>query len=119
MGEGGEVFLFDMGEAVRILDLAKKMISLAGLEPGRDIEVQITGMRPGEKLHEELRSQAEDHLPTHHKKIMRIAHKAVVPQDLTDRIRACAVDRANHQAALDLLTRSIPEYQARAVPLGS
>lgn len=119
MGEGGEVFLFDMGEAVRILDLAKKMISLAGLEPGRDIEVQITGMRPGEKLHEELRSQAEDHLPTHHKKIMRIAHKAVVPQDLTDHIRSCAADRANHQAALDLLTQSIPEYQARAVPLDS
>ena len=117
MGEGGEVFLFDMGEAVRILDLAQKMISLAGLEPGKDIEVQITGMRPGEKLHEELRSQAEDYLPTHHQKIMRVAHKATVPEDLMERIRACAADRANHEAARELLTQSIPEYQSRRVPL--
>ena len=60
-----------MGESVRILDLANKMIALAGMEAGRDIEVVITGLRPGEKMHEELLSQRESLLPTHHEKIMR------------------------------------------------
>ena len=119
MGEGGEVFLFDMGEAVRILDLAQKMISLAGLEPGKDIEVQITGMRPGEKMHEELSSQKEDHLPTHHKKIMRVAHRADLPLDLIPRIRACAEDKGNHAAAMELLSNCIPEYVQGSIPLNA
>lgn len=70
MGEGGEIFLFDMGKRVRIVDLAEKMIRLAGLEPGRDIMVKEIGLRPGEKLHEELLNDKENNLPTHHPKIM-------------------------------------------------
>ena len=70
MGKGGEVFVFDMGESVKILDLAKKMIKLSGLKEGEDIKIQITGLRPGEKLYEELLNQEETTLPTHHKKIM-------------------------------------------------
>lgn len=70
MGNGGEVFLFDMGEPVRILDLAKKMIRLAGLIPGKDIELRFTGLRPGEKLFEELLNKEEEVIPTHNKKIL-------------------------------------------------
>jgi FlaA1/EpsC-like NDP-sugar epimerase len=70
MGNGGEVFLFDMGEPIRILDLAKKMIRLAGLTPGKDIELRFTGLRPGEKLFEELLNKEEEVIPTHNKKIL-------------------------------------------------
>lgn len=70
MGNGGEVFLFDMGEPIRILDLAKKMIRLAGMIPGRDIELRFTGLRPGEKLFEELLNKEEEVIPTHNKKIL-------------------------------------------------
>lgn len=70
MGKGGEVFLFDMGEPVKILDLAKKMIKLAGRVPGKDIEIKFTGLRPGEKLYEELLNKEEEVIPTHHKKIL-------------------------------------------------
>jgi FlaA1/EpsC-like NDP-sugar epimerase len=70
MGNGGEIFVFDMGESVRILDLAEKMIRLSGFEPGKDIQIKITGLRPGEKLYEEVLSDAENTMPTHHPQIL-------------------------------------------------
>ena len=70
MGKGGEVLLFDMGEPVRILDLARKMIMLAGYEPGKDIAITFSGLRPGEKLYEELLNKEEEVMQTHHKKIL-------------------------------------------------
>ncbi len=70
MGNGGEIFIFDMGEPVKIVDLAHKMIKLSGKEPSIDIEVVFTGLRPGEKLYEELLSTAENCMPTYHDKIM-------------------------------------------------
>jgi len=70
MGEGGEIFVFDMGESVKIIDLAKKMISLSGLKLDEDISIKITGLRPGEKLYEELLTSDEGSLPTHHSQIM-------------------------------------------------
>jgi FlaA1/EpsC-like NDP-sugar epimerase len=70
MGHGGEIFVFDMGEPVKIDDLAKKMIQLAGLKLGTDIEIHYSGLRPGEKLYEELLASKENNLPTHHEKIM-------------------------------------------------
>lgn len=72
MGKGGEIFVFDMGNPVKIVDLAKKMIQLAGLTEDKDIKIVFTGLRPGEKLFEELLNEAETTLPTHHEKI-RIA----------------------------------------------
>jgi FlaA1/EpsC-like NDP-sugar epimerase len=69
MGEGGEIYIFDMGESVKIIDVARKMIKLSGLELGKDIQIEISGLRPGEKLFEELLSDAENTLPTHHSKI--------------------------------------------------
>lgn len=70
MGKGGEIFVFDMGEPVKIMDLAIKMIKLAGYTPNKHIKVKITGLRPGEKLYEELLNDECKTLPTHHKKIM-------------------------------------------------
>ena len=70
MGNGGEIFVFDMGESVRIFDLAKKMIHLSGMKYPDEIDIKITGLRPGEKLYEELLTNEENTIPTYHEKIM-------------------------------------------------
>lgn len=70
MGKGGEIFIFDMGKPVKIIDLARKMILLSGMQPGKDIEIVFSGLREGEKLYEELLNQSEDTIPTHHEKIL-------------------------------------------------
>jgi FlaA1/EpsC-like NDP-sugar epimerase len=70
MGEGNEIFVFEMGKAVKIVDLATRMIELAGYRPGKDIEIKFTGLRPGEKLYEEVLSDKENTIPTENKKIM-------------------------------------------------
>lgn len=77
MGEGGEIFVLDMGEPVKISDLAEQMIRLTGLEPGRDIEIAFTGLRPGEKLYEELFHESEQLSGTKHPKIMLSASRQV------------------------------------------
>lgn len=70
MGKGGEIFVFDMGSPVKIVDLARKMIRLSGREPERDIKIVYSGLRPGEKLYEELLTNTENTLPTYHEKIL-------------------------------------------------
>jgi FlaA1/EpsC-like NDP-sugar epimerase len=70
MGKGGEVFILDMGEPVKILDLARDMIRLSGLREGDDVEIRFTGLRPGEKLFEELYGESENRRATSHPKIM-------------------------------------------------
>lgn len=70
MGKGGEIFIFDMGKSVKVVDLAKKMILLAGYDPNKDIDIVYSGLREGEKLYEELLANKENTIPTHHKKIM-------------------------------------------------
>jgi FlaA1/EpsC-like NDP-sugar epimerase len=70
MGNGGEVFVFDMGDSVKIIDLAKKMIRLSGLTINKDIQIVTTGLRPGEKLYEELLNDGENTIATHHKQIL-------------------------------------------------
>jgi FlaA1/EpsC-like NDP-sugar epimerase len=70
MGNGGEIYIFDMGKSIRIADLAKKMVKLSGLTLGKDIQIVFTGLRPGEKIYEELLADKETTLPTHHDKIM-------------------------------------------------
>ena len=71
MGQGGEIFIFDMGKPVRIYDMAKRMIQLSGFEPGKDIDIVFTGLREGEKLFEELLNDKENTIPTHHEKILK------------------------------------------------
>ena len=70
MGEGGEIYVFDMGKSIKIIDLAKKMIQLAGLKTEKDIKIKIIGLRPGEKMYEELLGDEENTIGTHHPKIM-------------------------------------------------
>ena len=70
MGKGGEIYIFDMGKPVKIIDLARKMIKLAGFVPDKDIKIAIVGLRPGEKLYEELLNDTSKTLATHHEKIM-------------------------------------------------
>ncbi len=70
MGKGGEIYVFDMGKSVKIVELATKMIKLSGLVPNKDISIEYSGLRPGEKLYEELLNDLENTLPTHHHKIM-------------------------------------------------
>ena len=69
MGNGGEIFIFDMGKPIKILDIAIRLIQLSGLEPNQDIEIRYTGLRPGEKLYEELFAASEEQMPTHNPKI--------------------------------------------------
>ncbi len=71
MGQGGEIFIFDMGKPVRIHDMARRMIQLSGFEPGKDIDIVFTGLREGEKLFEELLNDKENTIPTHHEKILK------------------------------------------------
>lgn len=78
MGQGGEIFIFDMGKPIRIADLARNMIKLAGLVPDKDIHLEYTGLRPGEKLYEELLNKEEFNIPTHHQKI-KISSVIVYP----------------------------------------
>lgn len=70
MGAGGEIFIFDMGKSIKIVELAKKMIRLSGLIPNQDVAIEFSGLRPGEKLYEELLNDMENTVPTHHEKIM-------------------------------------------------
>ncbi len=95
IGNGGEIFIFDMGKSVKIVELAKKMIRLSGLIPNQDIKIEFTGLRPGEKLYEELLNDLENTIPTHHHKIMvakvRVYDYAKVSEQVTSIIQiACA-----------------------------
>jgi len=86
IGESGDVFVLDMGEPVRIIDLAHDMIRLSGKEPGRDVPVEIIGVRPGEKLHEELWAEGEDAVATANPKIFRCKAQEVDPAWLDDEL---------------------------------
>ncbi len=84
MGEGGDIFILDMGEPVRILDLARRLITLAGRKPDEEIAVVFTGLRPGERLHEEPYAAEEAILPTHHEKILRVGGNYVPGTGISD-----------------------------------
>ncbi len=86
MGKGGEIFLLDMGEPIKILDIAKKLINCSGLKPGKDVEIVFTGLRPGEKLHEELYWQGEGIVPTENKKITMLKPNGVYVDGLYTRL---------------------------------
>lgn len=111
MGEGGEIFVFDMGESVKIYDLAKNMIKLSGLNYPEDIDIKITGLRPGEKLHEELLANGENTLPTYHKKIKISKVREVNFVNFKPKIdELCITNMFLDGNAVDLMRRIVPEY---------
>ncbi len=114
MGKGGEIFVFDMGKSVKILDLAKKMIWLSGLEPDRDIEIHFTGLREGEKLFEELLSNQENLIPTHHDKILIAKVQEYSYNEINkyvDLFNDLVNDR-NELKMVALMKELVPEYKS-------
>lgn len=112
MGHGGEIFVLDMGEPVRIVDLARNLILLSGLRPDHDIKIEFTGIRPGEKLYEELSALGEDTLPTYHEKIKIFAGATVPWPEMEARLedlRAACADRSLESLVLTMKDL-VPEY---------
>jgi FlaA1/EpsC-like NDP-sugar epimerase len=113
MGKGSEIFVLDMGEPVRILDLANNMIQLAGLVPNEDIEVRITGLRPGEKLFEEIALEGENIRPTYHDKIRIFKGTEIEPELLSNWLRNLhlAMDQRDEESILRHFSELVPEYK--------
>ncbi|MDO4320523.1 MAG: nucleoside-diphosphate sugar epimerase/dehydratase [Bacteroidales bacterium] len=115
MGQGGEIFIFDMGQPVKIYDLATRMISLSGLRPGEDIEIIETGLRPGEKLYEELLNDKELTMTTRNNKIM-IAKVRVYDYDEVQRhletLRELTTEGEYHDIVAEM-KRMVPEYKSQ------
>lgn len=114
MGKGGEIFVFDMGEPVKILDLAKRMIKLSGFEPNLDIKIIYTGLRPGEKLYEELLSDDAKTLATHNEKILISKDPNMEFEDIekyTNQIVKAALRREKIQV-VQILKEIVPEFKS-------
>ena len=114
MGSGGEIFVFDMGKPVRIADLARKMIQLSGLQPDVELPIKYTGLRPGEKLYEELLANEENTLPTHHPKILigktRPLDAGWVQSQIAELINAFQTQDNLH--IVKLMKSLVPEYKS-------
>jgi FlaA1/EpsC-like NDP-sugar epimerase len=113
MGKGGEIFVFRMGKLVKIIDLAQKMIRLSGLRPGVDIDIVITGLRPGEKLYEELLTSDENTLPTHNDQILiaRVSeYDHVMVNNAIEHLTALIQGGAAPALIVGELKKMIPEY---------
>ncbi|SJZ73989.1 polysaccharide biosynthesis protein [Sediminibacterium ginsengisoli] len=113
MGNGGEIFVFDMGKPVPIVDLAKKMIRLYGLVPGIDVDIKYTGLRPGEKLYEELLTDNENTLPTYHEKIMiaKVRHSGL--SDMQLKFEELILLARKKQASMEMVAKMkelVPEF---------
>lgn len=115
LGNGGEIFVFDMGQPVRIYELAEKMIKLSGLKLGRDIRIIETGLRPGEKLYEELLSNTENTIPTHHPKIMIAKVSSLNKENLKPLLEELSYASLNGAGDIDLVKKLkvlVPEYRS-------
>jgi FlaA1/EpsC-like NDP-sugar epimerase len=118
LGRGGEVFLLDMGEPIRIVDIATDLIRLSGLIVGADIKVQFTGIRPGEKLYEEMFFSAESVIPTDHPKILR-ARNGILPESVIRRIETlanAAYGTASDDELRQLLRNLVPDFHPHPAP---
>lgn len=118
LGRGGEVFLLDMGEPIRIVDIATDLVRLSGLTVGRDIELRFTGMRPGEKLYEEMFFSAENVIATGHPKVLR-ARNGILPEGVLQRVDNL-VRAAMHEQCDDdlrqLLRNLVPDFHPHPTP---
>lgn len=114
MGQGGEIFIFDMGKPIRIYDLAKKMILLSGLTIGKDIEIVFTGLREGEKLYEELLNDQENTIPTHHEKILKakVSEYSFVEIDNFVGLLEDLIHDRNELKMVALMKEMVPEFKS-------
>jgi FlaA1/EpsC-like NDP-sugar epimerase len=110
IGKGGEIFILDMGEPVKIIDMARQMIELSGYKPEVDIEIKITGLRPGEKLYEELRHTDESHEATEHPRIFKLKSDSALDESdvWLDELRIVASQ--NPSGIKAVMKRLVPEY---------
>lgn len=114
MGQGGEIYIFDMGESVKIVDLARKMVKLSGLELGKDIQITYTGLRPGEKLYEELLNDKENNIATHHPQIMIAKVQEYNHKEITEHIETLKVlaNNEDNTAIVKEIKTIVPEYRS-------
>lgn len=112
MGKGGEIFIFDMGESVKIIDLAKKMIKLYGMKLGKDIQINFTGLRPGEKLYEELLTNKENTIPTHHNQILIAKATAQEYDEINEKILNLLqhLNNPKNMELVGIMKEIIPEF---------
>lgn len=113
MGNGGEIFVFDMGQPVKIADLARKMIKLSGLEPDDDIKIEYSGLRPGEKLYEELLNNAENTMATYHEKILIAKTRTLEYESLSVQIESLIEPAKNQGSVIDVVAAMkalVPEF---------
>lgn len=114
MGKGGEIYIFDMGDPVKIIDLARKMIKLAGYTPDKEIKIKIVGLRPGEKLYEELLNDSSKTLPTHHEKIM-IAEEIFNDYEFVSTAIHDLIDTSEITSNIDIVSKMkviVPEFKS-------
>ena len=115
MGKGGEIFVFDMGTPVKIADLARRMIELSGLVPDKDIEIKYTGLRPGEKLYEELLATKENTLPTENQKIYRAKVREYDYKEVDyaiDQLTELAI-RVEKMEMVKMMKQIVPEFKSK------
>lgn len=112
MGKGGEIFIFDMGESIKIAELAKKMIKISGLTLGKDIDIEFTGLRPGEKLYEELLNAKENTMPTHHSRIMIARVRSYVYDEVAKKLNElfAVSENSDKMAIVKQMKVIVPEY---------
>tara|TARA_B100000809_G_scaffold66426_1_gene63186 strand:- start:71 stop:1522 length:1452 start_codon:yes stop_codon:yes gene_type:complete len=112
MGDGGEIYIFDMGKSVKIFDMAKRMISLSGLKYPEEIDIKITGLRPGEKLYEELLADGENTVKTYHEKIMIAKTQKLDSVEVVSLIQSLSVkkNKLTNAEIVSLLKEIVPEY---------
>src|SRR5699024_8865210 len=115
MGNGGEIFVFDMGTPVKISDLAHKMIQLAGLTPEVDIKIKYTGLRPGEKLFEELLANEENTAPTYHPKILIAKVREYSFDQVNSRLFKMVnlAEEGNGWEVVRLMKQVVPEFKSK------
>ncbi len=118
IGKGGEVFVLDMGEPVKIMDLAKDVIRLAGLEEGVDIDIKVTGLRPGEKMFEELFQDGEEYVRTEHEKIMFAKNSSeFIPNDLYEKLDLL-IKNCHTYSRIEIIkafTEIVPEFEHKSL----
>jgi FlaA1/EpsC-like NDP-sugar epimerase len=116
MGEGGEIFILDMGTPIKIDDMARDLIRFSGFEPEKDIAIEYVGLRPGEKLHEELITEGEGVVPTSHEKILvlkgQVCDQAILNGKI-DELKELAYQQKTKEIK-ERLQEIVPEYQPEA-----